>query len=119
MRTRVEDGVEYVFKDYIDDPAAYENLANTIVKQAAEDYLSSTEFIEKNKEEANRIKQLEKSGKELKEKEKNLIRDYRKAVRTKTECVRFFHGEWFKLLTDLDGDTLIGQIHELRKENPA
>ena len=38
MRTRVENGVEYVFKDYIDDLAVWERLANAIIEDAVEEY---------------------------------------------------------------------------------
>ena len=43
------------------------------------------------------------------------VKDYRKALKcdargVKRECERFFRSEWFKILTTLDGESLIQKL---------
>lgn len=37
-RKRIQDGVEYVFDDYIDDPVVWQRLADAIIKNAVDEY---------------------------------------------------------------------------------
>lgn len=65
----------------------YENLANAIVIQAAEDYMSALKRLRKN-------------------------RSNDAAMQEALQLERFFHSGWFGVLTSVDPDFL---IRELRK----
>lgn len=67
----------------IQDP--YENLANAIIVQAAKDYQKA-------------MRQLRHNPK------------YTAAVHTKHEVERFFHSQWFQILTDADPEFLLEHI---------
>ena len=47
------------------------------------------------------------------------VKDYRiaKSPATRRSIERFFRSDWFKMLTDLDGEDLIERLREERKEN--
>jgi hypothetical protein len=66
----------------------YENLANAIVIQAAEDYMSALKRLRKN-------------------------RSNDAAMQEALQLERFFHSGWFGVLTSVDPDFL---IRELRKK---
>lgn len=73
-------------------PEGCERLANAIVKQAADDYLSvKARFHRSDDDWKDTV-----SGRKKKE----------------DELVKFFHSDWYELLTDLDGDTLIRLLNE-------
>lgn len=65
----------------------YENLANAIIKQAADDYRKALKALSLN----NRNKQ---------------------AQATVTECETFFRSDWYKELTSVDGEYLIRLLKE-------
>ena len=70
----------------LEDP--YENLANAIIVQAAKDYQKA-------------LRQLRRNPK------------YTAAAYTKQEVERFFHSQWFQMLTDTDGRMI---LENLKKE---
>ena len=72
-------------KRYGSDP--YENLANAIVAQAAEDYLSALKRLKKNP--ANRM-----------------------AMEDTMRLEKFFHSGWYGVLTGVDPDYLIRKLRE-------
>ena len=72
-------------KNYGPDP--YQNLANAIVAQAAEDYLSALKRLKKNP--ANRM-----------------------AMDDAMQLEKFFHSGWYEILTDVDPDYLIRKLRE-------
>ncbi|MGB4438644.1 MAG: hypothetical protein WBJ13_05315, partial [Sedimentibacter sp.] len=47
------------------------------------------------------------------------VKDYRlaKSPATRSSIERFFLSDWFKVLTDLNGENLIERLREERKEN--
>ena len=107
----------------IEDP--YENLANTIIVQAAMDYrangkrrprmISKTEKAERNLEAAtltNDEKIISRAKARLgRAKEQLLMLD---AEQNGIE--RFFQSEWFQLLTKADGDMILRKLQaEVRK----
>ena len=63
----------------------YEDLANAIILQAVKDYREALRKHEKRPR-------------------------YEPAILTMTEVERFFHSEWFKRLTSLDGELLINKL---------
>ena len=67
----------------LEDP--YENLANAIIVQAAKDYQKA-------------MRQLRRNPK------------YTAAAYTKQEVERFFHSQWFQMLTDADPEFLLEHI---------
>lgn len=69
---------------------AFENLANAIVVQAAEDYRQALWGMARHKED----------------------RDFFKYSATAKECERFFRSPWYKTLTDVDPEILIGALRE-------
>lgn len=66
---------------------AYENLANAIVQQAAQDYVYA-------------LRRLKKDPKNY------------SAQRSIWEQEKFFHSEWYTILTDADPDYLIRLLKE-------
>lgn len=73
-------------------PEGCERLANAIVRQAADDYLSvKARFHRSDDDWKNTV-----SGRKKKE----------------DDLVKFFHSDWYELLTNLDGDTLIRMLDE-------
>lgn len=69
----------------MNDP--YENLANAIILQAANDYRAALRTLERNSK-------------------------YPPALQDKSEVERFFRSEWYKLLTSVDGETLLRMLRE-------
>lgn len=65
----------------------YENLANAIIKQAADDYRKALKALS-----------LNSRNKE--------------AQATVKECEDFFRSDWYKQLTSLDGEYLIRKLKE-------
>lgn len=72
-------------KHYGSDP--YQNLANAIVAQAAEEYLSA-------------LKRLKKNPRN------------RTAMDDAMQLEKFFHSGWYEILTDVDPDYLIRKLRE-------
>lgn len=72
-------------KHYGSDP--YQNLANAIVAQAAQDYLSA-------------LKRLKKNPRN------------RTAMDEAMQMEKFFHSGWYEILTDVDPDYLIRKLRE-------
>jgi hypothetical protein len=72
-------------KHYGSDP--YQNLANAIVAQAAQDYLSA-------------LKRLKKNPRN------------RTAMDEAMQLEKFFHSGWYEILTDVDPDYLIRKLRE-------
>ena len=72
-------------KNFGSDP--YQNLANAIVAQAAEDYLSALKRLKKNPR--NRM-----------------------AMDEAMQLEKFFHSGWYEILTDVDPDYLIRKLRE-------
>ena len=72
-------------KHYGSDP--YQNLANAIVAQAAQDYLSA-------------LKRLKKNPRN------------RTAMDDAMQLEKFFHSGWYEILTDVDPDYLIRKLRE-------
>ena len=70
---------------------AYENLANAIIKLAADDYKSALIRLKRNPE-------SESAKQDVKRQEK------------------FFYSEWFEVLTDLDPSYLIRKMKEMVNE---
>lgn len=73
-----------------DQQIAYENFANAIILRACEDYMS-----------------LEVDG---------YVNDSPARYINKYEIEKFFHSDWFRELTDLDGDYLINILKEEAEE---
>ena len=72
-------------KNFGSDP--YQNLANAIVAQEAEDYLSA-------------LKRLKKNPRN------------RTAMDEAMQMEKFFHSGWYEILTDVDPDYLIRKLRE-------
>ena len=72
-------------KNYGSDP--YQNLANAIVAQAAQDYLSA-------------LKKLKKNPRN------------RTAMDEAMQMEKFFHSGWYEILTGVDPDYLIRKLRE-------
>jgi hypothetical protein len=72
-------------KNYGSDP--YQNLANAIVAQAAQDYLSALKKLKKNPR--NRM-----------------------AMDEAMQLEKFFHSGWYEILTEVDPDYLIRKLRE-------
>lgn len=72
-------------KNYGSDP--YQNLANAIVAQAAEDYLLALKKLKKNPR--NRM-----------------------AMDEAMQLEKFFHSGWYEILIDVDPDYLIRKLRE-------
>ncbi|MGO5335849.1 hypothetical protein ACTQZS_03435 [Bilifractor sp. LCP19S3_H10] len=72
-------------KNFGSDP--YQNLANAIVAQAAQDYLSA-------------LKRLKKNSRN------------RTAMDEAMQLEKFFHSGWYEILTDVDPDYLIRKLRE-------
>lgn len=72
-------------KHYGSDP--YQNLANAIVAQAAQDYLSALKKLKKNPR--NRM-----------------------AMDEAMQLEKFFHSGWYEILTDIDPDYMIRKLRE-------
>jgi hypothetical protein len=65
----------------------YEELAKAIIVQAATDYREALKIL---KEDPTRLK----------------------GQRLKSDCERFFRSQWFKALTEVDGEFLIKKLQE-------
>jgi len=68
----------------------YENLANAIVLQAVKNYRDALKRLKK------------KPGNKA-------------AMSNAMECERFFHSDWYKALTSVDGEHLINKLREEAK----
>lgn len=75
----------------VGEQEAYENLANAIIKLAADDYKSALIRLKRNPE-------SESAKQDVKRQEK------------------FFYSEWFEVLTDLDPSYLIRKMKEMVNE---
>lgn len=73
----------------ISEKKAYENLANAIMVQAVEDYREALTLIQDDS---------------IDEK------DYKAAQRTIQECESFFRSDYYRVLTDVDGEFLIKSL---------
>lgn len=71
----------------------YELLANGIILQAVKDY--------------------KKALRTLKRAHNPLSAKALYARQVKAECEEFFHGEWFKTLTEIDGNKIIQRMREI------
>ena len=71
----------------LDKRKAYENLANAIIEQAANDFREAKRRLQKNARDA-------------------------EVERTYRETKRFFRSEWFSQLTTLDGELLLQKPEE-------
>ena len=71
----------------LDKRKAYENLANAIIEQAANDVREANRRLQKNARDA-------------------------EAEKTYRETKRFFRSEWFSQLTTLDGELLLEKLEE-------
>lgn len=70
---------------------AYQNLANAIVKNAADDYRAALRGLERNPES--------------------------KGYQSDAERIeKFFRSPWYEMLTDVDGEYLIRRLQEDEKE---
>lgn len=63
----------------------YQDLANAIVEMAARDYMKAKKRLKKYPENKEALGQVE-------------------------ECKRFFHSNWYQILTKVDGDKLIEKL---------
>lgn len=63
----------------------YENLANGIIMQACKDYKRALKKLKKNPNKYEHLK-------------------------TKRDCEKFFRSQWFKALTNLNGQTLMDKL---------
>lgn len=79
---------------------AYENLANAIIVQAAEDWKKAYKYLRKH------AKSRSKSVKE------NMVR----TERIKIECENFFRSDWFKTLTQVDSETFFSMLQKKAEE---
>lgn len=70
-----------------DEIAAYERLANAIVSRAARDYSLALKAQKRNPENTN-------------------------VMRIISDCERFFRSEYYRILTDIDGEWLMDQIRK-------
>lgn len=70
---------------------AYQNLANAIVKNAADDYRAALRGLERNPESAG----YQADAKKIE---------------------RFFRSPWYQMLTDVDGEYLIRRLQEDEKQ---
>lgn len=72
----------------VGEQEAYENLANAIIKLAADDYKSALIRLKRHPESESAIRDVERQEK-------------------------FFYSEWYEVLTDLDASYLIRKIKEM------
>lgn len=79
---------------------AYENLANAIIVQAAEDWKKAYKYLRKH---------ARSRSKTVKE---NMVR----TERIKIECENFFRSAWFKTLTNADGEAIFSRLQKEAEE---
>ena len=72
----------------------YEELANAIIVQAAKDYLKCLEYLNQGI-----VPHIEKEHKR-----------HIKAIKDKSDCECFFVSDWFIILTELSGETIMEKI---------
>ncbi len=72
----------------------YRELANAVVVQAAVDYRTA-------------LRQLKRNP------------TYKKAIKMRRECERFFRSEWFQLLSGADGQALMQILKKETEENDS
>lgn len=72
----------------------YRELANAVVVQAAVDYRTA-------------LRQLKRNP------------TYKKALRMRRDCERFFHSEWFQLLSGADGHALMEILKKEAEKNDS
>ena len=82
--------------NYTNDQTIWEDLANAIIVQAAEDYRSA-------------LKHLNHPNPEKRQ----------RAEKQKLELERFFHSRWYARLTTLDPDYLLSRLQAEQEEKPA
>ena len=66
----------------------YQDLANAIVEMTARDYMKAKKRLKKYPENKEALGQVE-------------------------ECTRFFHSNWYKILTNVDGDKLLAKLDKV------
>ena len=72
----------------VDEKEAYEDLANAIIVSAVEDYKRVTVHIKRNP-------------------------GNKSAIAEKKRLEKFFHSEWYEMLTDLDASYLLRKVQEV------
>lgn len=109
---------------------AFENLANAIIVQAAEDYRAARKYLKKHP----RTKELEevaalqtaerrKRAAERREKglpganekpgpEERLLSKIKSKERTLVEVQQFFRSKWYAALTTVDGEWLLRKLND-------
>lgn len=97
----------------------YENLANTIVIQAARDYLTETKVLKKllsQEPSPDHPKPLEQDGDDKEWKEKVIREEWEDKCDTHrfnlASIERFFHSQWYQMLTDADGDAIFQKLKQ-------
>lgn len=68
----------------------YQNLANGIVEQAASDYRRALKGLKNKPDDP----------------------DAYLWIKTVVECEKFFKGEWIKVLTNIDGESIMNKIKD-------
>lgn len=76
------------------DMDGYQRLANAIIEQAAKDYRNDS-YILRTKAPKSKV--------------------YKKAVSDLKRIEQFFRSDWFKELTNIDGEWLLGKLQEERR----
>lgn len=74
-------------RTYTDEPEAWKRFARAIVVRAAEDYVLALQSVKK-------------------------CRQNTGAIDEALSLERFFRGQWFEMLSDMDGDYLIRRMRE-------
>lgn len=110
--------------------SAYENLANAIILQAVKDYRATLKYLKrhprtKELEEAVAFRKERRKKREAKRKEKGLPKVKEKRSREellldkindhereRDSIQRFFRSDWYKCLTDVDGEMLLRKLNE-------
>lgn len=87
----------------------YENLANAIIVQAVKDYRKAIRFLKRHPHTP--VLDTEEAKKDTR---KNTLRNKiikNEGERDDVEC--FFRSGWFESLSNLDGEVLIRQVHDM------
>ena len=87
----------------------YESLANGIIVQAVKDYREAIRFLKRHPHTPDLDTEEAKQDKRKRE----LIEKIIKNEGERDDVERFFHSEWFELLSNLDGNALMRQVREM------
>jgi len=87
----------------------YESLANGIIVQAVKDYREAIRFLKRHPHTPDLDTEEAKQDKRKRE----LIEKIIKNEGARDDVERFFHSEWFELLSNLDGNALMRQVREM------